>query len=183
MRAGLKRTAAGWNSGTSKCKAASNACCPSSIERSFSRLPGRPITASPSPSSGRRIFGGDQSRFIFTPMDARTREHHLTRRDSIPRSGRSGRVGATDLRRPRQRQVGAVATSCSPSPWHWRWRHALPVQPDFADAFDAGEDLIDSLAADAHQLSADDAGHEIARKVENFLWLRALCRESRPWSG
>src|SRR5262245_61245915 len=106
MRAGVKRTAAGWNFGTSKCKAASSACCPCSIERSFSRLPARPITASPSLSSGRRIFGGDQSRFIFTPTDARTRGHLLTRRVSIPRSGKSGRVGATDLRRPRQRRVG-----------------------------------------------------------------------------
>ena len=53
-------------------------------------------------------------------------------------------------------------------------RHALPVQPDFADAFDAREDVIDRLAAEAHQFRADDARHEIARQIENLLRRRAI---------
>ena len=50
----------------------------------------------------------------------------------------------------------------------------MSVQPDFADAFDAREDVIDRLAADSHQLRSDDAGYEIAREIENFLRCRAF---------
>src|SRR5205823_14994973 len=53
-------------------------------------------------------------------------------------------------------------------------RHALSVQPHLADAFDAGEYVIDSLAADAHQLRTDDSPDKIAWKIENFLRRRAL---------
>src|ERR1044072_6585947 len=52
--------------------------------------------------------------------------------------------------------------------------HALPIQPHFADAFDAREHVIDSLVADAYQLCPDDAGDEIAREIENCLWCRAV---------
>ena len=44
-------------------------------------------------------------------------------------------------------------------------RHALPVQPNFADAFYPREDVIHSLAADAHQFRADNARHEITRQI------------------
>ena len=53
-------------------------------------------------------------------------------------------------------------------------RHALPVEPDFADAFDACEHVINGLTANAHQLRADDAPDEIAREIENFLRRRAF---------
>ena len=53
-------------------------------------------------------------------------------------------------------------------------RHTLPVQPDFADAFDSGENVIHSLAAHAHQFRAHDARHEIARQIENLLRRRAI---------
>ena len=48
-------------------------------------------------------------------------------------------------------------------------RHALPVQPDFADAFYPRKDVIDRLAADPYQLRSDDASHKIAGKIENLL--------------
>ena len=48
-------------------------------------------------------------------------------------------------------------------------RHALPVQPNFADAFDPSEDVIDCLAADAEEFRTHDACHEIVGKIENFL--------------
>ncbi len=49
-------------------------------------------------------------------------------------------------------------------------RHALPIQPDFANAFDAREDVINGLTAETHQFRADDAGDEITREIENLLW-------------
>ncbi len=52
--------------------------------------------------------------------------------------------------------------------------HALSIQPDFANAFDACEDVINRLAADAHELPAHDAPDEIAREIEDFLRSRAL---------
>jgi hypothetical protein len=52
--------------------------------------------------------------------------------------------------------------------------HALSVEPNFANAFDAREYVIDGLAANAHQLRPNDAGHEIAREIENFLRRRAF---------
>src|SRR5437899_2455596 len=48
-------------------------------------------------------------------------------------------------------------------------RHALPIQPHFANAFDAGEDVVHGLTAETHQFRADDTGDEIARKIENLL--------------
>src|SRR5262245_58507379 len=60
--------------------------------------------------------------------------------------------------------------------------HTLPIQPDLADAFDTREHIVDSLAADAHQLGANDARDEIARKIEKFPRPRtfeALAKNSR----
>jgi hypothetical protein len=53
-------------------------------------------------------------------------------------------------------------------------RHALPIEPNFADAFDACEHVVDRLTADSHQFRADDSPDEIARKIENFLRRRAF---------
>jgi hypothetical protein len=53
-------------------------------------------------------------------------------------------------------------------------RHPLPIQPNFTDAFDPREHVVNRLAADAHQFRTDDARHEIARKIENFLRCRAF---------
>ena len=53
-------------------------------------------------------------------------------------------------------------------------RHALPVQPNFADAFYPREDVIHSLAADSHQFRAHDARHEITRQIQNLLRRRAV---------
>src|ERR1700716_3262768 len=52
---------------------------------------------------------------------------------------------------------------------HLGLRHALAIEVHFADAFDARENVINRLAANAHKLGADDARYEIARKIENFL--------------
>ena len=48
-------------------------------------------------------------------------------------------------------------------------RHALPVQPNFADAFYPREDVIHSLAAEAQQFRAHDARHKIAGQIQNLL--------------
>ena len=48
--------------------------------------------------------------------------------------------------------------------------HALAIQPHLADAFNAGQDVINRLAAEAHQFAAHNARHEIAREIENLLW-------------
>ncbi len=53
-------------------------------------------------------------------------------------------------------------------------RHALAVEINLTNAFDAREHVINRLAANAHQFRADDARHEIARKIENLLWRRAF---------
>ena len=53
-------------------------------------------------------------------------------------------------------------------------RHALPVEPNFADAFYPREDVIHSLAAKPHQFRADDARHEITRQIQNLLRRRAV---------
>jgi len=52
--------------------------------------------------------------------------------------------------------------------------HALAVEPNFADAFDTRENVINRLAADAHQFRADDACYEIAGQIENLLRSRPL---------
>ena len=54
--------------------------------------------------------------------------------------------------------------------------HALPIEVNFADTFDAREHVIHRLAADAHQFRTHDACHEIARQIENFL-------RSRPFEA
>jgi hypothetical protein len=48
-------------------------------------------------------------------------------------------------------------------------RHALPVQPDFANTLYPCEDIINSLAAESHQFSADDARNEVTRQIQNLL--------------
>src|SRR5438034_3281546 len=48
------------------------------------------------------------------------------------------------------------------------------MEVDLADAFDAREHVIDSLAANAHELCAYDARHKIARKIENLLRRRTV---------
>ncbi len=53
-------------------------------------------------------------------------------------------------------------------------RHALPVYPNFADAFYPREDVIHSLAAEAHQFRAHDARHKITRQIQNLLGTRAV---------
>src|SRR5581483_8078357 len=45
-------------------------------------------------------------------------------------------------------------------------RHALPIEPDLTDAFDAGENVIDSLTADSYQLCSDNSSNEIAWEIE-----------------
>src|SRR5437773_2678032 len=52
--------------------------------------------------------------------------------------------------------------------------HALAIKPHLADTFDAREHVIDRLAADPDQFGAYNAGHKIARKIENLLWRRAV---------
>jgi hypothetical protein len=52
--------------------------------------------------------------------------------------------------------------------------HALAVHPNFADAFDARQDVINRLAPDAHQFRTHDAGHEVARKLKDLLRSRAF---------
>jgi hypothetical protein len=44
-------------------------------------------------------------------------------------------------------------------------RHALAIEINFADAFDARQNVIHRLTADAHQFRAHNASHEIARKI------------------
>ena len=53
-------------------------------------------------------------------------------------------------------------------------RHALTIEINFADAFDAREHVINRLTADANQVRTHDPGHEIAREIEDFLRGRAL---------
>ena len=53
-------------------------------------------------------------------------------------------------------------------------RHALSIQPDLANTFDAREDVVNRLAANADQFRAHDPGHEIAWQIENFLWRRSF---------
>src|SRR5581483_2686919 len=53
-------------------------------------------------------------------------------------------------------------------------RHALPIEPDLADAFDAGEDVIDGLTADSYQLCSHYPSNEIAWEIENLLRRRAF---------
>src|SRR5438046_10582537 len=43
--------------------------------------------------------------------------------------------------------------------------HPLSIQPDFADAFDARQNIIHRLAADADQFRTHNPSHEIARKI------------------
>ena len=45
--------------------------------------------------------------------------------------------------------------------------HPLPIQINLADAFDAGEHVVDRLAPNADEFRADDACHEIARMIEH----------------
>ena len=52
--------------------------------------------------------------------------------------------------------------------------HALSVEIDFADAFDAGEHVIHSLAANSHQFAADDARHKVTRQIQDLLRRRAV---------
>jgi hypothetical protein len=44
-------------------------------------------------------------------------------------------------------------------------RHALAIEINFADAFDARQNVIHRLTADAHQFRTYNASHEIARKI------------------
>src|SRR5205814_8351290 len=53
-------------------------------------------------------------------------------------------------------------------------RHALSIEPDFADAFNARQHVIDGLAADPHQLCRDYAPDESTLKIVNFLRRGAL---------
>src|SRR5205823_14704970 len=53
-------------------------------------------------------------------------------------------------------------------------RHALSIEPDFADAFNARQHVIDGLAADPHQLCSDDVPDEITLMIVNFLRRRSL---------
>ena len=46
-------------------------------------------------------------------------------------------------------------------------RHPLAIQINLADAFDACEHVINRLAPNADEFRADDACHEIARKIEH----------------
>src|SRR5437879_8503450 len=65
-------------------------------------------------------------------------------------------------------------------------RHALSIEPDFADAFNARQHVIDGLAADPHQLCPDDAPDEITLKIVNFLRrgaLQSLAKNIRPGAG
>ena len=50
-----------------------------------------------------------------------------------------------------------------------RCGHSLAIQINFADAFYPREDVIHSLAAESHQLRADNARHEITLQLENLL--------------
>ena len=47
-------------------------------------------------------------------------------------------------------------------------RLALPVDVNFADAFDPREHVINRLAPHPDELASDDPGHEIARQIENL---------------
>src|SRR4030081_1451115 len=67
----------------------------------------------------------------------------------------------TEVRLPWQAETATLR--------HLRLRHALSIQPNFTDAFDPREHVINRLAADAHQLRADNARHEIARNIQNLL--------------
>src|SRR5438132_11474168 len=65
-------------------------------------------------------------------------------------------------------------------------RHALSIEPDFADAFNARQHVIDGLAADPHQLCPDDAPDEITLKLVNFLRrgaLQSLAKNRRHGAG
>ena len=55
-----------------------------------------------------------------------------------------------------------------------RGRHALAVQIDFADALYPREDVIHSLAAESHQVRADNARYEITRQIQNLLRRRTV---------
>lgn len=48
-------------------------------------------------------------------------------------------------------------------------RDALPIQINFADAFDAREHVIHGLAAEANEFRANDSRNKIARHIENLL--------------
>src|SRR5205085_6963854 len=47
--------------------------------------------------------------------------------------------------------------------------HALAIQPHFADAFDARENVVDRLAADEDQLGANDSRYEMTRENMSLL--------------
>src|SRR5437899_8096631 len=52
--------------------------------------------------------------------------------------------------------------------------HALPIEVNFADAFDARQNVIHRLAADTDQFRTHNASHEVARKIENLLRSRGF---------
>ena len=52
--------------------------------------------------------------------------------------------------------------------------HSLPIQINFADAFDPREHVVNRLAPHPYQFRAHDAGHEIARQLEHFLRRAAI---------
>jgi hypothetical protein len=54
--------------------------------------------------------------------------------------------------------------------------HALAIEINFADAFDARQNVIHRLTADAHQFRTYNASHEIARKIQDLL-------RSRPFEA
>src|SRR5437879_13603144 len=60
-------------------------------------------------------------------------------------------------------------------------RHALPIQPHFANAFNASEDIVHGLTAETHQFGADDTGDASARENENLMCGRTwkACADNR----
>src|SRR5439155_13519263 len=79
----------------------------------------------------------------------------------IPRhlraEGNSGILPDKSSRLPACYKGGQLRAWLAPQPGSLlcHVRHALAVNPDFADAFDAGKQVINSLAAKAHQFPAN----------------------------
>src|ERR1700730_2350799 len=137
------------------------------------------ITIGPEPIS--RIFLRSLFRGICASADSKRNHAKVTREDAHRRSTILVDSAAGLLARrfvqatidKLEAYLPSSAGSRTSTPLR-HLRHALPIEVNLADAFDPREDVINCLAADAHQFRAHDAGHEIARKLENFLWSRAF---------
>src|SRR3954468_17038361 len=80
---------------------------------------------------------------------------------------------------------GIRRANCRPKPERVTSRNALrcrraplSVEPNLTNPLHSREDVVSGLTAHTDELGADDARHEIARQIENFL----RCRTVEPFA-